>query len=195
MRADDRQRAVGRRSQPSRARAAVARHAASTTRLCATAATVGVVLAPTTLAIARALDDAGVDRIEAARPRVGRRRGGDPADRRAACARDWVCAGGQGMSSTRRAGVRAAVIEADLGREDSAIGGLARRMLGRIQQGGLVCGRGGDHVQRSSGRRLARGVEFFSKATSAVEGEAEVVVSTRRIATPEVRVPRGQAVD
>ena len=129
--------------------------------------TVGVVLSPDDkLAIARALDEAGIDRIEAGfAARLGRRRGGDPADRRRRPARRGLGlrAGGAGgrraAGRARRQGGRDR--EPDLGREARRARRLARGHARPDPQGGLVRGRRGDHGRVLRRRRLARGARVL----------------------------------
>ncbi len=166
---------------------------------------VGVVLSPEDkLEIARALDAAGIDRIEAGFPRVS------ADDRRAV---ELIAAAGLraevwGFSRAVRAdvealtevGVRASVIESPISDGKLAALGVSREtMLGRIRDAVAAAVASGIRVAFFGVDSSRADLDFFRRAyAAAVEAGAQevVVVDTLGVATPEAAALLvGEAVD
>jgi isopropylmalate/homocitrate/citramalate synthase len=156
--------------------------------------TVGVVLSPEDkLAIAKALDEAGVDRIEAGFPRVSE----EDARAIALILEAGLAAEVWGFSRAVRAdvealvelGVRAAVIESPISDGKLAALGVSRgEMLGRIRSAVSFAAEQGIRVAYFGVDSTRADLEFVRVAyESAVEAGASevVVVDTLGIATPE----------
>jgi isopropylmalate/homocitrate/citramalate synthase len=156
--------------------------------------TIGVVLTPAQkLEIAKALDEAGVDRIEAGFPRVSED------DRRAVelIASAGLCAEVWGFSRAVQAdvdalvelGVRASVIESPISDGKLAALGVSREtMLERIRAAVSFAAEHGIRVAFFGVDSSRADLDFFDRAYAAAvdAGAAEVVVvDTLGIATPE----------
>jgi isopropylmalate/homocitrate/citramalate synthase len=167
--------------------------------------TVGVVLSPKDkLAIARALDEAGVDRIEAGFPRVSE----EDAEAIRLIADAGLSAEVWGFARAVQAdvellvelGVRAAVVESPISDAKLAALGVSHdEMLGRIRKAVSFAAGEGITVAFFGVDGSRSDLDFFHRAyDAAVEAGAQeaVVVDTIGVATPEAAAYLvGQAVD